>query len=136
MKISVANARSPSLSFGDYARNNLRKYPCSHRTQRETARFGMKISVANTRSPSLSFRDYARKYPCSHRTQRETARLGIKISVTNARSTPLAYYARNYLNTTARFFLLKTNLKHRRPVFAGNKKTFLLGLIGNPIQHL
>ena len=34
--------------------------PCSHRTQRETARFGMRMPVANARSPSLSFGDYAR----------------------------------------------------------------------------
>jgi len=118
----------------------IRSSPCSHRTQRETARLGMRMPNANARSPSLSFGDYARnyhrQYPCSHRTQRETAWFGMKISVTNARSTSLAYYARNNLNTTARFYLLKTYLKHRRPVFAGNKKTFLLGMIGNPIQHL
>ena len=116
-----ANARSPSLSFGDYARN--RCSPCSHRTQRETARL------------SLS----------SHRTQRETARVGMRISVTNARSPSLSFgdYARNSRSQcshrtqreTARFNLLKTNLKYRRPVFTGNKKTFLFGMIGNPIQH-
>ena len=99
MRISVTNARSPSLSFGDYARKKCS--PCSHRTQRETARFGMRIPNANARSPSLSFGDYAR----------------------------------NNLTTIARVYLLKTNLKHRRPVFAGNKKTFLFWMIGNAIQH-
>ena len=124
MKISHANARSPSLSFGDYARNNLRKYPCSHRTQRETARLGMRISVTNTRSPSLSFGDYARNScsQCSHRTQRETAQFGMRISFTNARSPSLSFgdYARNF------------SLHPKRILCGGNAQISLLKL-NNPI---
>ena len=47
--------------------------PCSHRTQRETARFGMRMPFANARSPSLSFGDYARN------NLRATARFGMRM---------------------------------------------------------
>ena len=53
MRMPFANARSPSLSFGDYARNNLNKSsPCS--APRRTARFGMR----------MPFQKKARVKPC------------------------------------------------------------------------
>ena len=94
MGILLTKARSPSLSFGDYARNNLanaRSTPEAYYARnnlnksslcsapRRTARFGMRMPFANARSPSLSFGDYARN------------------NLANARSATEAYFARNNL---------------------------------------